>query len=86
MNPRFHKKEHNSFSLPIPLAFKSEYTLNVMSCGSVLTIGAFLCGCCEFCDCDDDELLLRGVGGKGRFAFGGSGTTIRRCGKAGRDG
>lgn len=52
----------------------------------LLTIGAFLCGCCEFCDRDDDELLLRGVGGNGRFAFGGSGTTIRRCGNAGRDG
>lgn len=53
---------------------------------SLLTIGAFLCGCCEFCDCDDDELLLRGVGGNGRFAFGGSGTTMSRCGNAGRDG
>lgn len=32
----------------------------------------FLCGCwfCDCAGCDDDELLLRGVGGKGRFAFG----------------
>lgn len=44
------------------------------------------CGCCgPGCGWDDDE-LLRGVGGSGRLACGGSGTTIKRCGSAGRDG
>lgn len=41
------------------------------------------CCCCGVWAVGSDAL---GVGGNGRLACGGSGTTIKRCGRAGRDG